>query len=93
MIAEKEVDDLAETITNCIGCRKYLTCNHKCEQFYKNKTQAISLAKNWYEKGCKETAKKILLDLKPLLKNYSHKITRKSLYEDKCNQYGIDFKN
>ena len=50
-MTEKEmIEEMAEIMTNCIGCIEYLSCIHKCRTFNNNKIQAIRLAKQGYRK-------------------------------------------
>ena len=45
-----------------------------------------------FVKERKETAEKIMLDLKPLLEGFIHKETGENLYVYKCKQFGVDVK-
>ena len=45
-----------------------------------------------YKKGSKETAEKIMQDLKPLLEGFVHTDTGENLYVYKCKQIGVEIK-
>ena len=45
-----------------------------------------------YKMGCKESAEKIMQDLKPLLEGFVHTDTNENLYVYKCKQFGVEIK-
>ena len=45
-----------------------------------------------YRLGCKETAEKIMQDLKPLLEGFVHTDTGENLYVYKCKQFDVEIK-
>lgn len=47
---DEMIEEMAEIMTNCIGCREYLSCISKCGTFNNNKIQAIRLAYQDYRK-------------------------------------------